>query len=122
MIHDEIGRAVDRLPVTRIAAGALRTVTEEGRHAEVVDSALVGLSTALNNNRETLRTRFSDEAPWWLPGAVEDRIFDRLLDGAIAYLDEVTRIAESRDPQDDRRVAPRADRSPGDVAGPDGAG
>ena len=90
-IHDEIGRAVDRLPLTRMAAGALRTLTEENRHSEVVNAALVGLSKALSNNREELRARFSDEAPWWLPGAVEDRIFDRLLDGASAYLDEVSR-------------------------------
>ncbi|MBV9254209.1 MAG: DUF445 domain-containing protein, partial [Actinobacteria bacterium] len=30
-------------------------------------------------------------SPWWLPGAVEDRIFDRLVDGARAVLGEMAR-------------------------------
>ena len=43
----------------------------------------------LNEHRDELQTRFRDEAPWWLPGAVEDRIFGRLLDGVRAVLDDM---------------------------------
>ena len=27
-----------------------------------------------------MRHRFADKSPWWLPGAVEDRIFERLIE------------------------------------------
>ena len=42
-----------------------------------------GASTATSTSTATSSAnRFRDQAPWWLPGAVEDRIFERLLDGA----------------------------------------
>src|SRR5207249_11698331 len=42
-------------------------------------------------SRETLRTRFAEEAPWWLPEAVDDRIFDRLFEGVCRLLRDVNR-------------------------------
>jgi uncharacterized membrane-anchored protein YjiN (DUF445 family) len=55
----------------------------------VVDAALRGLERYLDERSDDLRDRFRDQAPWWLPGAVEDRIFLRLLDGVRAVLDDM---------------------------------
>jgi uncharacterized membrane-anchored protein YjiN (DUF445 family) len=77
---------LDRVHLAPLAGRALRSMTEQGRHSEVIDAALLGLLRALQDNKEELRHRFDDKSPWWLPGAVEDRIFDRLLDGAEAML------------------------------------
>ena len=38
---------------------------------------------------DSLRQRFEDESPWWLREAAEDRIFERLLDGARHVLGDV---------------------------------
>ena len=47
-------------------------------------------STATSTSTGTTSAdRFRDQAPWWLPGAVEDRIFERLLDGVRAVLDDM---------------------------------
>jgi uncharacterized membrane-anchored protein YjiN (DUF445 family) len=89
LIHEEMERAVDAVPVARIAARGLRMLTEEGRHQELFDVVLRGLDTFLEDNRETLRQRFALDSPWWLPGAAEDRIFERLLDGVRRLLDDV---------------------------------
>ena len=62
-------------------------VTQDGRHEQVIDAALRGLDTYLDEHRDELHDRLAQTAPWWLPGAVEDRIFVRLLDGARAVLD-----------------------------------
>jgi uncharacterized membrane-anchored protein YjiN (DUF445 family) len=72
-----------------LAGRALATLTRDGRHQEVVDAALRGLDHYLDERRDDLRSRFRDQAPWWLPGAVEDRIFERLLDGVRAVLDDM---------------------------------
>ena len=48
----------------------------------MVESALRGLAKLLDDRRESLRERFGEASPWWLPGAVEDNVFDRLVDGA----------------------------------------
>ena len=77
---------LDRVQLAPLAGRALRAFTAQHRHDELIDSALVGLLRALDEHRDDLRQRFDDKSPWWLPGAVEDRIFDRLLDGAAAVL------------------------------------
>jgi uncharacterized membrane-anchored protein YjiN (DUF445 family) len=80
---------VEATPLAPLAGRALRFVTEDGRHEEVVDAALRGLDKYLDEHRDDFRARLAEQAPWWLPGAVEDRIFDRLLDGVRALVDAI---------------------------------
>ena len=80
---------IESASIVPMAGRALGALTKEGRHTEVVDSALRGLDRYLDEHRDELRNRFRDQAPWWLPGAVEDRIFERLLDGVRAVLDDM---------------------------------
>ena len=77
------------LPLAPMAGRALRFLTENGRHDEALDAALRGLSHYLAEHHDELRRRLGEKSPWWLPGAVEDRIFERLLDGAQAVLGEM---------------------------------
>jgi uncharacterized membrane-anchored protein YjiN (DUF445 family) len=106
-----VRRRLESTPLAPLAGRALAAVTREGRHAEVLDAALRGLDHYLDEHREELRTRFEARAPWWLPGAVEDRIFERLLDGARAVLDDmVTDHAHDLRRQLDDRIAELADR------------
>jgi len=92
-VHDVLERVVrERLSsasIVPMAGRALGALTKEGRHTEVVDAALKGLDRYLDEHRDDLRSRFRDQAPWWLPGAVEDRIFERLLDGLRSVLDDM---------------------------------
>ena len=94
-VHDVLERTlrerIESASVVPMAGRALAALTREGRHDEVVDAALVGLDRYLDEHRTELRVRFRDQAPWWLPGAVEDRIFERLLDGVRAVLDDMVR-------------------------------
>jgi uncharacterized membrane-anchored protein YjiN (DUF445 family) len=77
------------LPLASIAGRALQMMTAENRHHELFDAILRGLEHFLDQSRETLRTRFAQEAPWWLPDAVDDRIFERLFDGVCRLLRDV---------------------------------
>ncbi|MGH9224567.1 MAG: DUF445 domain-containing protein [Acidimicrobiales bacterium] len=80
---------VERVQLAPVAGKALRFLTKDGRHYQAVDAALGGLDRYLGENREALRRRFGDKSPWWLPGAMEHRIFERLLDGARSVLREM---------------------------------
>jgi uncharacterized membrane-anchored protein YjiN (DUF445 family) len=86
VLEEEVRRRVEDVAVAPLAGRALRTATAEGRHRELVDAILRGLARFLDENEESLRAQFRDAAPWWLPGAVDDRIFERLLDGVQAIL------------------------------------
>jgi uncharacterized membrane-anchored protein YjiN (DUF445 family) len=82
---------LESAPLAPMAGRALAVLTRDGRHDRLVDAALVGLARYLDEHREELHQRFETSSPWWLPGAVEDRIVQRLLDGARRVVDEMVR-------------------------------
>jgi uncharacterized membrane-anchored protein YjiN (DUF445 family) len=89
VLEEEVSRRVDAIPLAPLAARALRAVTDSDRHHELLDVILRNLQRSLEDNRAALRERFGQESPWWLPDAVDDRIFDRLFDGVGALLERV---------------------------------
>jgi uncharacterized membrane-anchored protein YjiN (DUF445 family) len=110
VLEDAIRARVDALPVAPLAGRALELMTVGGRHHEVLDLVLRGTDRYLEENRAALRARFEREAPWWIPEVVEDRIFDRLVDGVQRALQEVVDDPDHELRQDfDRRVRELAD-------------
>jgi uncharacterized membrane-anchored protein YjiN (DUF445 family) len=89
LLQEQIGRGVDALPLASLAGSAVRVMTAEGRADELLDAILRGVERTLEKNRLVLHERFANETPWWLPGAVDDRIFDRLYDGVCNLLHAV---------------------------------
>jgi uncharacterized membrane-anchored protein YjiN (DUF445 family) len=80
---ESVARArLDALPVAPLAGRALELARRDGRHHQVMDAALRELDGYLDSHRDELRGRLGQESPWWLPGAAEDKIFDRLITGA----------------------------------------
>jgi uncharacterized membrane-anchored protein YjiN (DUF445 family) len=100
LLHDEIERAVRSVPFGPLTGRALRVGVDEQRHRPIVDGLLRGAITFLDEQREPLRARFGETSPWWLPGAVEDRIFDRVVDGAELLLESI-----AADPKHEMRAA-----------------
>jgi len=88
-LEDLVRERVENVPLAPLAGRALRFFTQNGRHEEVLDAALQGLERYLAVHGKDLRQQMGARSPWWLPGAVEDRIFDRLLDGARAVLHDM---------------------------------
>jgi uncharacterized membrane-anchored protein YjiN (DUF445 family) len=81
VVESELDRAVKAIPAAPLAGRALRMMTDQGRHEELLDALLRGLQRYLDDNRQSMRDRFGQQSPRWLPGAVEERIFERLYDG-----------------------------------------
>jgi uncharacterized membrane-anchored protein YjiN (DUF445 family) len=99
LVEDELRQAVERMPLAKFGAQALRALTAEGRHLELFDAIIRELDHFLEQNREPLSARFNREAPWWLPNAVDDRIFDRLFDGIRTFIRDA-----SNDPNHEART------------------
>ena len=110
VLEDIVRERIEAVAVAPTAGKVLRTITDDGRHHEVIEVALRALDRFLDEHSEELRERFERESPWWLPGAVEDRIFDRLLTGARTILRDAAENPEHslREPID-RRLRTLAD-------------
>jgi uncharacterized membrane-anchored protein YjiN (DUF445 family) len=98
LLRDErFGRAVgdavlERLGVVDLAplAGrALAATVREGRHTEMVTALLGGLADTLVTQRAAFRTVFDRESPWWVPGRVDDRVFERIFGGILHALEDL---------------------------------
>lgn len=88
-LEHSIASWVRRVPLAPLAGRALAVATQDGRHEELVDAAFRGGVRFLDEHRDDLRSRFTRESPWWVPEAVDDRVFARLFDGLRAFLVEV---------------------------------
>ena len=77
-------------------------------------------SRLLERNRDELRERLEQESPWWVPGAIDDRIFAKIYDGVQRFLGEIAEDHDHEVRSADRPAGPRARRRAARVAGDGG--
>lgn len=101
MRDEDVQQLVDRGIVSRLrtvqvapfVARVLELLTAGGRHQGLLDDALRLAARFLDENDEVIRDRIRAESPWWVPGAVEERIGDKIVSGV-----EKTLAAVAADP------------------------
>ncbi|MGH9041905.1 MAG: DUF445 domain-containing protein [Acidimicrobiia bacterium] len=86
LLEAEVRRAVEAVPLSSWLARVVRLMTDKGRHRDLVDAGMRGLAQLVDGNRAELRRRFTDQAPWWIPDRLDNRIFDRLADAVHDFL------------------------------------
>jgi uncharacterized membrane-anchored protein YjiN (DUF445 family) len=89
LVGEGINRWMDTVPLAPLAGRGLRLMTAQGRHQELLDTALRELARLIEEHHDVLRARFSRESPWWMPETVEHRIFEHLLDNVRQVVREV---------------------------------
>ncbi|MDQ6737489.1 MAG: DUF445 domain-containing protein [Gemmatimonadota bacterium] len=85
--------AGDRLKNVHVApllGRALRLLTVDGRHQELLDEALELAARATEANDSLIREKVQEQTPWWVPNAVDRRISDRVVTGIGRTLAEVS--------------------------------
>ncbi|HMB61249.1 MAG TPA: DUF445 domain-containing protein, partial [Xanthomonadales bacterium] len=71
---------IERLDLAPLLGRAMDWLLQDGRHQQVLTQALRYAVILLHDNRETIRGNVQRESPWWLPGFVDDRIVQQMLD------------------------------------------
>ncbi|MGQ0641363.1 MAG: DUF445 domain-containing protein [Gemmatimonadaceae bacterium] len=82
----------DRIRATKVApivGKALSVITAGDRHQELLDDAIRLAARAVSENEDVIRKRIEAETPWWVPGAVDDKIFQKVVSGIERTLTEV---------------------------------
>jgi uncharacterized membrane-anchored protein YjiN (DUF445 family) len=86
VIQDAARNRVETFELAPTAGRGLEFLIRDGRHQQALDAALRELDDYIDTHRDDLREQLGAASPWWLPGAAEDRIFDRLIEGARTLL------------------------------------
>ncbi len=80
---------VAAVPASALAARLLDVAVADRHHQAALDSMLLGAEGFLERNEAQLRARMDHESPWWVPEAVDDKIFAKLTSAAKRFLTEV---------------------------------
>jgi uncharacterized membrane-anchored protein YjiN (DUF445 family) len=99
-VHALLERSVieplKRRPIAPVLADGLALLTVNDRHQQLLDRLIRGLTRIVAENQELIRQKIREESPWWVPGFVDDRVHERVVDGIERTLFEVS--ADSNHP------------------------
>lgn len=83
---------LDRIKAARVApfiGRGLSLITAGNRHQELLDEGIRLAARAVTENEDLIRQRIEAETPWWIPGAVDEKILRKIVDGIERTLQEV---------------------------------
>ncbi len=78
-----------RMPIAPVLSKGLELLTVDGRHQQLLDRVIQGLTRLVAENEILIRERIREESPWWVPEVVDDRIHRKVLGGIERTLFEV---------------------------------
>jgi uncharacterized membrane-anchored protein YjiN (DUF445 family) len=74
------GRHLAQVELAPLIGRTLEWLVEGGRHQQLFTQVLRSAIVLLADNREVIRGNVQRESPWWLPGFVDDRIVQQMLE------------------------------------------
>jgi len=84
-----VERRVRATPIAPLMGKAIDLAVEGGHHQRLLDAVLTGLRSFLDDNRSTFRARLDQESPWWIPDAIDDRLFTKIYNAVHSFLADV---------------------------------
>jgi uncharacterized membrane-anchored protein YjiN (DUF445 family) len=88
-VHGTIVGQLRKTQVAPLLGDLLRLATTDDRHQEMLDRLVKLVSRIVHDNKEIIRVRISEESPWWVPNAVDDKLYQKIVAGIERTLDEV---------------------------------
>ena len=86
------GALVTQLRTVQVApllADLLDLATTDDRHQEFLDRIVKLVNRIVEENKELIRVRIAEESPWWVPGAVDDKLYQKIVSGIERTLADV---------------------------------
>ena len=83
---------LDRIKTARVApfiGRGLSLITSGNRHQELLDEGIRLAARAVTENEDIIRKRIEAESPWWVPGAVDEKILKKIMRGIERTLQDV---------------------------------
>ena len=90
VIDRSLAQRVRSMHLAPLLGKVLGVITDDGRHQELLDEVIVLAARTVNDNSELIRQRIEQETPWWIPSAVDEKIFKRVLRAIQRLLGELS--------------------------------
>ena len=88
-VHETIVRQLRKTHVAPLLADLLSLATTDDRHKEMLDRLVALVARVVETNKELIRTRIGEESPWWVPNAVDDKVYEKIVAGIERTLADV---------------------------------
>ncbi len=89
MIDTAISDRIKKAHVAPFIGRGLSLMTAGNRHQALLDEAITLAARAVTENEDLIKRRIEAETPWWIPGAVDDKILKKVVKGIERTLKEV---------------------------------
>src|SRR5205823_13568497 len=85
LVHQVVTARLRTLRVAPTLGKTLALVLAGDTHQELLSQGVRLAAQAVRDNHERIREQVRAESPWWVPGAVDDKIYQKIV-GAIELL------------------------------------
>ena len=88
-VHETLVVQLRKAHVAPLLGDLLALATTDDRHHEMLDKLVNLVGRIVRDNKELIRVRISEESPWWVPGAVDDKLYQKIVAGIERTLEQV---------------------------------
>jgi uncharacterized membrane-anchored protein YjiN (DUF445 family) len=88
-VQDTVVNQLRRVHVAPLLGDVLALATTDDRHQEFLDRLVKLVNRIVEDNKELIRVRIAEESPWWVPGAIDDKLYQKIVAGIERTLAEV---------------------------------
>lgn len=89
LIDHAVEEGIRKTRIAPVAGKLLSVVTEDNRHQELLNEAIVLIARTVEQNRDLIRERVQRESPWWVPTVVDEKVYRKILSSIERTLVEV---------------------------------
>lgn len=90
IIHRQAIGLVDKMPVHKVAGDALAKIVAENMHQDWITTLTGYLGEFLSDNRDLVKHKVKQESHFLIPGFVDNLIAEKITNGGIRYMKEIT--------------------------------
>jgi len=94
LIGNALLNRIRETPVAPLIGRFLALLTADNRHQALLDQVIRLTARGLAENQDLIRERVDKETPWWVPGAVDEKITKRIVGALEATLRDVNENPE----------------------------
>ena len=89
-VHETLVAQLRKAQVAPLLGDLLTLATTDDRHQEMLDKLVSLVARIVHDNKELIRVRIAEESPWWVPGAIDDKLFQKIVAGIERTLEQVS--------------------------------